>query len=133
MRCLLKFLQHFIQSSKNFMKLLLTVFIAALLFSSCASLHSTTYIKPQESFVLGNNQHNSFSVNMENISKQQLEVYQAPVGGGRHSAKNIKPGEKISVSIDANTALCIRNPSADNVSVKLKVTGDTGLSMDYKN
>jgi hypothetical protein len=35
--------------------------------------------------------------------------------------------------VDKNTSLRIENSSNEEVAVKLKVRGDTGLSMGYKN
>ncbi|TAD98954.1 MAG: hypothetical protein EAZ97_10065, partial [Bacteroidetes bacterium] len=99
--------------------------------TSCATLNSNTSIQPNENFILGNNKHGSFKVNLKNVSKQELQVYLAPIDGGKHSPQNVKPSQTINVKVDANTALFIVNKSSDTVSVKLKVTGDLGLSMGY--
>jgi hypothetical protein len=108
--------------------LALTVFAA-----SCRTLHSNTAIKPNDSFVLGNNEHGSFKVKLTNTSKNDLEVYMAPVAGGSHSRKTVKQNESISVKVEKNTALIVDNKSTDTASVNLKVKGDLGLSMGYKN
>ena len=84
-----------------------------------------------ESFVLGNNKHGSFKVNLKNTSKNDIEVYEAPIGGGKHSLQVIKPNSMVTLKVDPNTALFIQNKSEDTAYVKLKVTGDVGLSMDY--
>ena len=104
----------------------------ALLFASC-SLTSNTIIKPNDSFILGNNQHGAFKVRLKNVSKNDLEIYHAPVGGGRHSSQVVKPNERATVKVDRNTAFVISNTAKDTASVDLKVTGDTGLSMGYSN
>jgi len=114
------------------MKYLFSIVALAMLFSSCA-LNSNTTIKPNVSFVLGNNEHGSFKVKLKNVSKNELEVYHAPIDGGRHSSQNVKPDESIRIRVDKNTSLIIANKSADTASVDLKVTGDVGLSMGYKN
>ena len=114
------------------MKTILTTFVLATIFTSC-SLTSNTIIKPNDSFVLGNNEHGSFKVKLKNVSKNNLEVYHAPIEGGRHSSQKVKPNEFATVKVDRNTALIINNASKDTASVDLKVTGDTGLSMGYAN
>lgn len=114
----------------------ITFAIATYLIVSCSLLsriQSTTIIKPKDSFILGNNEHGRFKVKFTNISQQPLELYHAPLGGGRHSGQMVNPGKELKVAVDRNTALVIYNPSADTVQVQLVVTGDTGLSMGYKN
>jgi hypothetical protein len=105
-------------------------FLLALL-SACA-LHSNTTIKANDSFILGNNPHGTFKVKLENVSKNNLEVYHAPIAGGKHSTVIVKPNEKVSLKVDANTALFIQNKSNEEASVNLKVTGDLELSMGYQ-
>lgn len=114
------------------MKTILTTLLLATIFTSC-SLTSNTIIKPNDSFVLGNNEHGSFKVSLKNVSKNNLEVYHAPIEGGKHSSQKVKPNEYATVKVDRNTALIINNTSKDTASVDLKVTGDTGLSMGYSN
>jgi peptidyl-tRNA hydrolase len=104
--------------------------------TSCSifsSLNSTTTIKPQDSFILGNNEHGTAKVVLQNISEKDIEVYHAPINGGKHSSQIVKPNETVTVKVEKNTALYISNASNDTVNVKLKVTGDLGLSMGYKN
>ncbi|MBK8667941.1 MAG: hypothetical protein IPN89_00165 [Saprospiraceae bacterium] len=107
-----------------------------LVFSSCHvfnKLTSTTTIQPMDSFILGNNEHRSFKVELTNLSRHVLELYQVPLSGGKHSAQNVNPMQRAIVNVDKNTALYITNVSVDTCKVKLLVTGDTGLSMGYKN
>ncbi|TAD81274.1 MAG: hypothetical protein EAY75_17985 [Bacteroidetes bacterium] len=104
----------------------------ALALSSC-SLTSTTVIGPKDSFVLGNNPHRAFKVSIVNASNFTISSYHAPIGGGTHSPLTLAPNAKAKIKVDKNTALVISNSSADTATVKLKVTGDTGLSMGYKN
>jgi hypothetical protein len=85
-----------------------------------------------ESFVLGNNNHGTFKVNLENDSKNDIEIYQASINGGKHTIQVIKPNSKVFLKIQRNTALFISNNSKDTAYVNLKVRGDVGLSMDYK-
>lgn len=117
------------------MKKLLALLTSVILFTSCgifSSLHSTTTIKPKEKFELGNNEHGSFRVSLKNISDFDLEVYHAPINGGKHSSQIIKPNDSVDIKIDKNTALIINNNSTDTATVSLKVTGDLGLSMGYQ-
>jgi len=39
----------------------------------------------------------------------------------------------VNLKVDANIALVINNKSNQTAAVKLKVKGDLGLSMDFKN
>lgn len=113
-------------------KTALMIFLVGLLISACSTLTSTTSIDANNSFVLGNNQHGTFSVRLKNISEEDIELHRAPIDGGRHSFETVKPGETIKVNVDKNTALVIDNKSTKKASVELFVTGDTGLSMGYK-
>lgn len=96
------------------------------------SLNSTTTIEPGKNFVLGNNQHQSFKVQLRNDSKDTMELYLAPINGSKHSAQKIAPTASVKVKVKRNTALVIQNPSIRTANVILKVTGDTGLSMGYQ-
>jgi hypothetical protein len=99
--------------------------------TSCA-ITSNTLIKSKESFVLGNNRHNAFDVKMQNASLSNLTFYQASINGDTLSTQTIKPFQKVNIKVGANTALVINNSSKVMANVKLKITGDVGLSMGYK-
>lgn len=114
---------------KNALILLSLIFISV----SCASLKSNTVIKPNDNFILGSNKHGTFKVKLENLSKNAVEIYLAPIDGGKHSPQTVAPNQIISIKVDKNSALVIVNNTADTSSVNLKVTGDLGLSMKYKN
>lgn len=115
------------------MKNLIFACIALAFFTTSCALTSNTVIKSNESFVLGNNQHGSFVVKLRNVSNENITVYQAPIEGGTHSPQIVKPNQLVKVNVDRNTALIVDNKSDKTVSVDLKVVGDTGLSMGYKN
>jgi hypothetical protein len=100
------------------------------LLSSC-SLTSTTFIKPGEHFELGNNPHGSFKVRVKNISGHELSIWEAPIDGGRHSPVIVRPNQSVRIKVDKDTAVKIENKQDKEAAVKLKVTGDTGLSMGY--
>lgn len=104
-------------------------------FTSClpfASLNSTTQIKANDAFILGDNIHEKFTAKVTNTSKFELTLWQYPIDGGRHSPVNLKASSEVKVKVDENTALRIENKANEEVAVKLKVYGDTGLSMGYK-
>jgi len=116
------------------MRKIFLVFAATALFStSCRTLTSTTYIKANDAFILGNNEHGRFSVKLKNASDNDLELWRAPIDGGRHSPMTVKPNETVKVSVEKNTALKIENNHNEKATVELLVKGDTGLSMGYKN
>lgn len=118
------------------MKTIISTIALALIITSCGafgSLTSNTTIKPNESFVLGNNEHGTFKVKIKNVSNHELRIVMAPIAGGTHSPITVSPNETIIVKADSNTAIIIENKSNEDASVDLYVTGDTGLSMGYKN
>jgi hypothetical protein len=118
------------------MKTIIATVLFALVITSCSvfgSLTSNTVIKPNDSFVLGNNEHGTFKVKLKNISNHDLRIFMAPIAGGTHSPTVVSPDETIVVKADKNTALVIENKSNEQAAVDLYVTGDTGLSMGYKN
>ena len=114
------------------MKKLFFIFASIIVFTSC-SLRSTTVIKANESFVLGNNPHGNFSVKLKNTSKNSLEVWKMHLEGGQHSPKIVQPNETVTIKIDSESAMRIQNKTANEASVELLVKGDTNLSMGYKN
>lgn len=116
------------------MKKVISTIVLALIITSCSlfnALNSNTTIKPNESFVLGNNEHGRFKVKLKNVSNHDLQIHMAPISGGTHSPISVSPNETITVKADRNTALIIENKSIESASVDLYVTGDIGLSMGY--
>jgi hypothetical protein len=53
--------------------------------------------------------------------------------GGRHSPLILKGLSSAKILVDKNTTLRFVNTASEEVAVKLKVKGDLGLSMGYKN
>jgi uncharacterized protein YcfL len=113
------------------MRPLLFFFVGILLFTSCA-LNSTTYIKPNDAFILGDNPHNSFKVKLKNVSESDIEVYQKSKIDEKLNVQIVKPNDFVTVNVKENTAIVIQNSSNDTATVRLKVTGDLNLSMNYK-
>lgn len=113
-------------------------FAMTLLLTACnhlpfQKLTSTTTIKANDAFILGNNEHGKFSVQLKNTSNAEITIWQVPIAGGQHSPLKLGAKEKASINVDRNTALRIENPSSTEIDVELIVKGDTGLSMGYKN
>ncbi len=119
----------------KFMKNIFPIFAILIATISCSmfkSVTSNTTITPQNSFVLGNNEHGVFSVKLKNISKNEVVLHKAPIAGGKHSFVTVHPNETVKVTMEENTALVIENNTSDTASVDLYIKGDTGLSMGYK-
>ncbi len=118
------------------MKTILAPLTILIFTASCgifSSLNSNTIIKPNDSFLLGNNEHGKFHVVLKNVSNHPIEIYFAPITGGTYSRQTVQINQVIATKVAANTAIVIENKSSETASVGLKVTGDLGLSMDYKN
>jgi len=116
-------------------KISLLIIFISLFFTSCIpfrTLNSTTYIKPKESFLLGNNTHGKFSVKVTNTSVTSITIWKCPIDGGKHSPLTLNPSTTIKVKVEKNTALKIENDSKEQISIQLKVSGDIGLSMGYQ-
>jgi hypothetical protein len=70
---------------------------------------------------------------LKNISRQPINIRQKPIDGVAQAALVVQPGASFNLQVKSNTALIIGNPSNEMVDVSLKINGDTGLSMGYKN
>jgi hypothetical protein len=117
------------------MKNFITTFAVGLLVSSCSiftSLNSNTSIKPNESFVLGNNEHGKFKICLKNVSSHAIEIHLAPIAGGGYSYQTISSNEVVETKVPKNTAIIIENKSDENASVDIKATGDLNLGMGYQ-
>lgn len=110
----------------------LAIVIATTFCSMFKYVTSNTAIAPQNSFVLGNNEHGSFSVQLKNVSKNEVVLHKAPIAGGNYSYLTVQPNKSVKVNVAENTALIIENNTNDTASVNLYIKGDTGLSMGYK-
>lgn len=95
------------------------------------SITSNTSIAPNKSFVLGDNEHGKFKAKVKNVSNQPIEIKTKPLGGVATLVKTLQPNESITIKIEANTAVIIKNNSNDTASIDLKVNSDTGLSMGF--
>jgi hypothetical protein len=71
-------------------------------------------------------------VKVKNESDQLVSVSVHPMGGGVHSTQPLSPGHHKTLRIDPNSAVHFENAGAEKATIGLKVTGDLGLSMEYK-
>jgi hypothetical protein len=118
------------------MKKLITTIALAVTITSCSvfgSLTSNVSIKANESFVLGNNEHGTFKARIKNVSNHSITIVMRPINGGSYSPETILPNQSTTVKTERNTALVIENKSNEAASIDLKVNGDIGLFMGYKN
>ena len=83
---------------------------------SFKSLHSTTYIKANDEFILGNNVHGKFFVNLTNTSNFEVTIWQYPLAGGRHSPITQKPYLRVKVMVDKNRCLIFKKNLLQNIS-----------------
>lgn len=107
--------------------------VVSLSMTACRSLTSVTSIKANESFVLGNNPHGSYTIQLRNTAKQPLTITQTQLDGTVKSTTIAKYKEWLTLQVDKNTAVQIGNKSEKTAEVELKIVGDTHLSMGYKN
>jgi hypothetical protein len=112
--------------------LILALFISMTSCLPFRTLNSTTYIKANDAFILGDNQHGRFNVSVTNTSIAPVDIWQYPLSGGRHSLVTLRPKEKIKLKVEENTSIRIENSSSEQVAVRLRVKGDVGLSMSYR-
>ena len=117
------------------MKKFIPTFVIGLLVSSCSiltSLNSNTSIKPNDSFVLGNNEHGKFKILLKNVSSHAIEIHLAPIDGGSYSYQTILSNEIFKTKVPKNTAIVIENKSSEYASIDIKATGDLNLGMGYQ-
>jgi hypothetical protein len=116
-------------------KVLFVLTILACFSASCGvfgSLTSHTIIGANESFVLGEGQHGSYSVRLRNTSRQTLTITQTQSDGTVIKTVSAPHNVWLSLDIAKNTAVRISNTSDRQAAVDLKVQGDTNLSMGYQ-
>lgn len=99
--------------------------------SSCA-LHSTTYIKPNDAFILGANEHGTFKVDVENTSQNPITAEVYSLDKTILSKASISPSKQGHIKVSRDNAVHIINSSADTIAVRLKVKGDLNLGMEYR-
>ncbi len=124
--------QHKSTTMKRLLYLILALVISMTSCLPFRTLNSTTYIKANDAFILGDNDHGRFNVTVTNTSIAPVDIWQYPLSGVRHSLVTLRPTEKIKLKVEENTSIRIENSSSEQVAVRLRVKGDTGLSMNYR-
>ena len=105
---------------------------AAVGLSACSTLTSMTYIDAGKSFVLGEGKHGSYRASVQNTSLGRIEVFQKSTAGDFEPLGVLKFLQKLDCSVPANTEVIFKNTSDGKAALKIKLVGDTGLSMGYK-
>ena len=114
------------------MKKMVFLLVVAAAISSC-SLTSRTSIGPQKAFELGNGQHGSFKAVVKNDGDVAVDVFEVPLSSAEKKLLTLQPGQQKTVRFAADTKAVFKNNSNKEATVKLKVTGDTGLTMGGSN
>lgn len=117
---------------KTKMKKVVISLVAVITLSSCA-LTSQTTIGSNKAFELGDGEHGSFKATVKNISRVAVEVCETPMGGTEKKLITLQPGQQKTVRFGANTKAIFKNNNEKQADVKLKVTGDTRLTMGGPN
>jgi hypothetical protein len=96
------------------------------------TLTSTTYIEQNQSFVLGEGKHGSYSAKIVNKGKVDVEVFTAVEDEERKSAGVLKPNDKANFTVLKNTKVIFKNLGNETATIGIKLSGETNLSMGYK-
>ncbi|UOQ70303.1 hypothetical protein [Hymenobacter cellulosilyticus] len=98
-----------------------------------ASLNSDLFIQPGKQFALGGGQPGAFRVVARNVGKVAVEFKERPRGGGIFGRATLQPGQAATLRYMAGSTAVLLNGSAQTTAnVKLRVTGDTNLRMNYE-
>jgi len=103
------------------------------LLGACASVTSTTSIKPDMAFRLGGGQRGAFTVRGTNAGDVPVAVY-SERAGVRDSITTLLPGAPVDARFPAQAMAVFKNTSATrDATVSIRVTGDVGsLGMGYE-
>lgn len=115
---------------RAFVCLLLVGFL--LTFSGCAFIGSTVWIQPGEEFRLGENRHGTFKVSMNNLGKEPIYL-EAESLEGLVVKRDTLPGRSFkTLRFPPNTVAVFQNPGSKETRVRVRISGDTNLSMGYE-
>lgn len=115
------------------MKSIMFVSLLSMLCFSCSTLSSTTYIKANESFVLGaNKNHASYKATVKNIRAADVKVVQISEDGLATDLGVLKAKESASYRVAKSTTIQFQNMADSEAAIKIRAVGDTNLSMGYK-
>lgn len=112
----------------------LSLILISLLAQSCKTIKSTTYVEPERTFILGEGNHEEFKVKVTNESTSDIELFTTDNAGNVKLLAPVKPKQTNKIKIEENTSLNFKNLSpTEKSTLKLKIKGETTLSMGYKN
>jgi hypothetical protein len=115
-------------------KLFFALFALTMVTASCrvlSRLTSSTQIEAGKSFVLGEGTHGSYSADVKNISKSDVEVFKSDSQGSMSSLGILAPGVKKNYAVPKNTKVAFKNNGSSLALIKINLVGDTNLSMGY--
>ncbi len=105
----------------------------ALTLNACQTLHSTNYIEPNKTFVLGDGNHAPFNAKVQNIGNDDVEVTITNGGNEKIYVGILAVGEVYTYTVQSNSTVSFKNTSESNKStIKIKAKGDTNVSMGYQ-
>ena len=78
------------------MKKSIVIIFISILFQSCAFLSSGTIIGPNKTFILGEGNHQAYSITLENIGSKEVEILTQEKGKTLTAIGIIKKNEKSS-------------------------------------
>lgn len=117
------------------MKKIIFFWIAAPSCYSCSmltSLNSNTSIDPKGRFVLGNDLHGPFKLQLQNVSDHHVSYYLLSNNTIlQDSRKILDIGQSCSLKVPRNIGIVIENTAEKKASINLKANGDLNLSMTY--
>ncbi len=96
------------------------------------SLTSTTFIEANQSFVLGEGKHGSYTAKIINKGNVEVEVFTALENEARKSLGVLKPDDKGEYNVAKDMQVVFKNLGAEKAVINIKLSGETNLSMGYK-
>ena len=106
------------------------VMLLGLVLASGCSLKSGLRVDPGKSFVLGANQHGAFKIDARNDGTVPVEI-SVSSDGETTPLLELEPGASATRRFRAGETALFTNPGDTTANVRVKVRGDTGLSMGY--
>ena len=97
-----------------------------------SDLTSTTTIEPSKSFVLGEGKHGGYNAKIVNKGNVGIEIFTESEDVARKSVGVLNPKDKAEFKILKNTKVIFKNLGQETATIGIKLSGDTGLSMGYK-
>jgi hypothetical protein len=98
--------------------------------SACGTLNSVTTIEPNQTFVLGENSHLPFRARIKNIGEGAVEVL-LTASKKTTSLGILHQNENAYYEAAANNVVSFKNVGTTKANIKIKLVGDTNLSMGY--